>query len=540
MPDNEGAVIHSWQVPSSDGSTIPLDARAGEVVTIVGRNGSGKSALASWMNNRASTELVRRIIAHRRVWIQSSAPDITPQGLLRVEGNIRSWNQQLNSRFVDNADGTKTDIALFSLLSRVNDENRRSADAFRSGEAFATFEAAHGLPILDRINQVLETAGLHVQISIAPDQSFLATHPGLGVSYPISQMSDGEKNAILLAAELLVAPSGVVFLVDEPERHLHRSISGALVSALVSARADCGLVVFTHDLDLASNLSERGGPTYVVSGVAWSEANPTAWDLFKVELGTEFPEDLRRAVLGGRRSVLFVEGGNDSIDRRLYGVLFSDWTVQPSGGSSEVVRNVSGLRSSELHHWIRAVGIVDGDGRSEIEVQALARRHVLSLPVAEVENLYYMPSVIGAVAAVQAATLGRAETDLIAAAEAAGVAALAEPETTERLLRKLAKDKVARQFVEYLPDEIGTNPIEVQIPSPLPMISAEIDALLAAADYEQLVVRLPIRDTSLRTRVAATLGFRTAADYEDAARVQITSKALLAESLRQMMGSLPL
>lgn len=50
---------------------------------------------------------------------------------------------------------------------------------------------------------------------------------------------------------------------------------------------------------------------------------------------------------------------------------------------------MTGLRTSQSHHWLNARGVVDGDWRTEDEKSGLHARGILALPVSEVENLYY-------------------------------------------------------------------------------------------------------------------------------------------------------
>ena len=70
-----------------------------------------------------------------------------------------------------------------------------------------------------------------------------------GARYPINQMSDGEKSALILASEILTAQPGTIYLLDEPERHMHRSISASLITSATGERPDCFFVLLTHDLD---------------------------------------------------------------------------------------------------------------------------------------------------------------------------------------------------------------------------------------------------------------------------------------------------
>ena len=60
-------------------------------------------------------------------------------------------------------------------------------------------------------------------------------------------MRVGERNAFLIVAEVFTAESGALIIIDEPERHLHRSITSPLLSALFQKRSDCAVLVSTHE-----------------------------------------------------------------------------------------------------------------------------------------------------------------------------------------------------------------------------------------------------------------------------------------------------
>ena len=79
----------------------------------------------------------------------------------------------------------------------------------------------------------------------------IRAHRGDGPSYGMAEMSDGERNAVLVAADVLTASPGSLFLIDEPERHLHRSIITPFLASLLAKRHDCFFVVATHELGLA-------------------------------------------------------------------------------------------------------------------------------------------------------------------------------------------------------------------------------------------------------------------------------------------------
>ena len=64
------------------------------------------------------------------------------------------------------------------------------------------------------------------------------SHEAEGAIYSFAKMSDGERTCLIFAAEVVSAPPGSVFVVDEPELHLHRSIIVPLLKSLIETRAD--------------------------------------------------------------------------------------------------------------------------------------------------------------------------------------------------------------------------------------------------------------------------------------------------------------
>ena len=103
---------------------------------------------------------------------------------------------------------------------------------------------------------------MDVKIELDPQEpdALVARRIATNQTYGIEQLSDGERSALLLASEVLTAPKGTLLLLDEPERHLHRSIISPLLSGLFAQRSDCNFVISTHDLLLPHDC----GPTPVL------------------------------------------------------------------------------------------------------------------------------------------------------------------------------------------------------------------------------------------------------------------------------------
>ncbi|UYQ78223.1 AAA family ATPase [Glutamicibacter sp. JL.03c] len=509
--------LAQWNIPVFTGGFCSVQVSAGEVLTILGANGSGKSALASWMPRNSQATAIRRVLAQRKLWFTQSGPSITPADRQTRFAQITHWDQEFSSRYLDHSDSQRSGIALFDMLAKINQENRERVDLYEAGSSTEDVTRRMGPRVLDTFNTVLQTSGLEIEIGVDSTENFFAKHLNSDVTYPIHLMSDGEKSALLLAAEIITAPSGVTFIIDEPERHLHRAISDELIKTIIATRNDCAFVVFTHDLDLAASLSEQRGKVLTVFGVRWEGEQAMQWDLHEIAQDDSLPEIARQAILGGRKEILFIEGETTSHDLSLYKVLFPDWLLVPSGGCDTLIRSVSGLRNSESFHWVRARGLVDGDWRSEQEIESLFSLGIHVLPVSEIENLYYTSEVLQAVAEQQASTFGDDPQVKVEEAKSAAMKALGKNETLERLTGHLSKSVVARKLVEYMPDVVDENAIEINFDSPFPQILRQMKDHLTAGAYDELIKALPIRNTSMRIEIARHLGFQSIQDYETAA-----------------------
>jgi AAA domain, putative AbiEii toxin, Type IV TA system/Protein of unknown function (DUF4435) len=533
-----------WSVPGSDGATTyELVAQAGQVTVVVGANGSGKSALGYWLEANRAGAVVRRLIAHRRLWFEHAGPDITPALRGQLGSNMAAWSAQPESRWLDHAQAQRASAVLFDLLSRVNERNARVA-ALIDGDADAAAIRDQVEPsLLTRVNSILRHAHLDVELILTDSGVFDARSERTGTRYPISQMSDGEKSALLLAAELLMAPDSCIQIIDEPERHLHRSISAGLIEAVLAERPDCHFVVLTHDLELASLLASAAAQLLVLSGCIWAGSGANGWVLHALDATTPLPDTVRSAILGGKSHLLFLEGESQSLDSRLYSILFPNWGLNPVGGCEQVIRAVVGLSTSAPHHWVEGRGIVDRDGRDEDESAALKEKGILVLPVHEIESLYYLPTLMSAVAEQQAAMQEGDPSELLQSAVDAALKALAPSETSERLAAALAAQMVARKAAASAPDaaelKAGQPTVSFEVESSFVTLLARFQQCLAERDLEQLVRKFPIRETAMRAVVARALGFTDHEKYEAAVRSCLRADEALLRALRATIDPIP-
>ena len=139
-------------------------------------------------------------------------------------------------------------------------------------------------------------------------------------------------------------------------------------------------VYITHDINFAAR--------HTNSDKYWIKSfDGKIWDYVKIE-ANDLPQDLLLEILGSRQNVLFVEGTKDSLDTRLYSLLFPDVNVIPCGSCATVVERTKAFSKCTALSWCKVKGLVDRDYRSEYEIEANSKDGIYTLNVAEVENLF--------------------------------------------------------------------------------------------------------------------------------------------------------
>ena len=159
-------------------------------------------------------------------------------------------------------------------------------------------------------------------------------------------------------------------------------------------RDSCTFVYLTHDIDFA--LARRSCKRLWIRSY---DADHQIWDYELIENNKSLPEELYMEVLGSRKPILFIEGtDNNSIDNRLYSLVFPDYMVKPMGGCQKVIETTKAFGQLKDFHMLESMGIVDRDRRTEGEIRYLNEQHIFVPSVAEVENLLMLEDVIKSVA----------------------------------------------------------------------------------------------------------------------------------------------
>ncbi len=213
-------------------------------------------------------------------------------------------------------------------------------------------------------------------------------------SYTAGRMRDSEKLVFYLIAAGLYAPANALLVIEEPETLLHSSIKNLLWDKIEELRPDCTFVYLTHDIDFA--LARRSCNRLWIRSY---DADHQIWDYELIENNKSLPEELYMEVLGSRKPILFIEGtDNNSIDNRLYSLVFPDYMVKPMGGCQKVIETTKAFGQLKDFHMLESMGIVDRDRRTEGEIRYLNEQHIFVPSVAEVENLLMLEDVIKSVA----------------------------------------------------------------------------------------------------------------------------------------------
>ena len=435
------------QYPTQRAGESSLELKVGEMLFVLGANGTGKSSLMFHFANRNRGK-TRKISAHRQTWMNTDALDMTPSTKLQTEQNIQNIDQNLKSRYRDDYASQRASMTIYDLIDAENVRAREITAFVDDGDMQSAAKCAKQEAPITIINELLLQSNIPIAISIRENERVMATKNG-GPEYSAAELSDGERNALLLAGNVLTARSGSLLVIDEPERHLHRSIISPLLKQLFERRADCGFVVSTHDYDLP--LQIPSSRILLLRSCNFNGRNVEGWEADELSANLPIDDSIKRDLLGGRRRILFVEGVEHSLDKSLYSLIFPMVSVIPKGDCRDVEHAVRGARGAEAFHWLRAFGIIDGDGYLPDQVHAKRNEGVYALPFYSVEAIYYHPKIVEYIAARQAGVIGGDASNLIRTALAEAVDSIRDH--TERLSQKVVKKSVRKLIIEQLPSD---------------------------------------------------------------------------------------
>lgn len=433
----------------------------------------------------------------------------------------------------------RAQMAIYDLVNSENVRARDIAHAFDSGEEVKLEEIRRKDGAFKVLNRLLRLANLDITVSVEANDEIMATRNGSKL-YSIAKLSDGERNAILISANVLTAPAGTLFLIDEPERHLHRSIVSPLLSLLLKERPDCAFVVSTHEPLLP--VDNPGSKVLLTRACLYEGDRVTSYDVDLLQSTDSIDDDLKRTILGERRKIVFVEGVEHSLDKPLYSLLFPNASIVAKANCREVENAVIGIKGATELHWVKPFGLVDNDSSEPERIADLRIKGVIPLTVYSVESIYYHPDVQKLAGERLATVIGGDLDEKLNKSKENALKAIRQ--SSEHLVNRIAEKAARAQVFSLLPKkgEIGTSSkrtIELDFQKVAKEECARLDALLLASDLVGVLKRYPIRESPALDAIAKALNFANRGQYETAVRKILADDQEAVKRVLDLLGSLP-
>lgn len=364
----------------TDGRPAPA-LPASAQISIIGANGSGKT--------RFMREMARSLDgkAYFLSALDGFFPEKTPS---RLPGSIDAlYERAVKEKHYLRTDAmSELDKLCYMLVADEFEEVMKLKSHWRDGNSDFRPKATR----LDRVIEIWEKIFPGNRILHDAGQ-LLFSNSGDSDQFSAARLSQGEKAVLYYAAATLYAMPGAVIFIDQPTLFLHPAILNSLWNAIENLRPDCRFVYNSVDVDFVNSRTQN-----ICIWVKSYRARDNSWD-YQVLDSPALPEDLFLGLMGSRKPVLFIEGdATHSIDARLYGLVFTDYTVRPLGSCEKVIESTRSFNDLKYLHHLDSHGIVDRDRRTGKEVEYLRRKQIFVPEVAEVENIFLMEEVVAIMA----------------------------------------------------------------------------------------------------------------------------------------------
>lgn len=527
---------YKFSIPTSNNGNVDIPLKEGNALFVLGANGVGKSTLMHKLFTQNSGH-AKRILAHRQTWFTDNAMNMTASQKKQTEGQIKSTDSQVYSRWKDDYSQARTSLSIFDLINSENIRARKIASAVDENNIYLAKEHSSNQAPIEAINEILAISNIPITIILGKDEQLFASKNG-SVPYSIAELSDGERNALLIGADVLTADPNSLIILDEPERHLHRSIISPLLTTLFRKRNDCVFVISTHDVHLPIDHPNEG--VLLIRGCQWNEKNIKDWDADIIPTDSPIPETVKRDILGSKRELLFVEGQSSSLDKQIYQLIYPNLSIIPQGNCGQVERAVDGIKGTEDIHWINAYGLVDSDDRTEEQIQSLLSKGIAAVPYYSVEALYYHLHIVERIAVKISQLTGQDLSVLFQNATANIIQDINQHK--ERLCSKLCEKRIRNEVMSSLPKHRdiqarGNYNFTINLNIVLQNEETTFDRLIAENNLIGLLTRYPIRETQVLNRLVSGLGL-TREQYENSVRKLIIDEPDIRDFYRTLLQPL--
>ncbi len=364
-------------------------------IVVVGANGSGKTRFGTDIETRYN-QSTHRISAQKSL---SMPKEVSPKSMEKAEAeflygyyydnNSTALVQKMTNRWGRNPNTFLLNDYEKLMVLLQTEEYERSVNFKESYSPGQMTEKP--ITRLDKVQHIWEHVLPHRKLIKRAGVIDACPSENPEAQYNASEMSDGERIVFYLIGEAVSAPEDSIIVIDEPEMHIHKSITKKLWDKIEKERQDCTFIYLTHDIDFAIS---RQGATKI-----WAKSFDGAlWDYEILEDENDLPEQLYLEILGSRKSVLFIEGNDSSIDYRLLQLVFADYTTKPLGGCSKVIETTKSFNNQMNFHNISSYGLIDRDRRTDEEISHIKDKNIWVAKVAEIENFLLLEGVVRTVA----------------------------------------------------------------------------------------------------------------------------------------------
>ena len=386
------------QFPHSE--TVELEF--GKPVVVLGANGAGKTRFSvkieelndpAFRSNQLDNSHIHRLSAQKSLTIQTSIPifDFESSVKYLFLGNSENYANKSSTRFQNNPITHLLDDYQYALSLLFAEAQRELQKEHDNAKKFVK----EGKPIPNPTETVVDKAQ-KIWNTLLPHRTIDLSGNGVhahfnGQKYHGKEMSDGERVMLYMICQALVVKPNSLFIIDEPELHIHKAIVKELWTQLENERPDCVFMYLTHDIDFA--LSRNNAQYLWIKGY---DGNDWEYEFLDTDCYSDLPAELLLEIVGTRQKTVFVEGTKNSYDYKLYQELYREkgYHVIPCGGCQDVIRLVKAKKTYERLNAIEVYGIIDRDFRVDREILALRGDGIYTLGVAEVENLFVIPEVL--------------------------------------------------------------------------------------------------------------------------------------------------
>lgn len=522
---------HQLQYLKMEGTTSSIEIKLGEIIVVAGPNGVGKSALLEEFHRNSGLQSSRYIPGYRQIFFNNSW-DIIKNDLRALLDSLYSGSAATTRHRDQHADD-QFRLLLKSFVDAASYEAHRLLDK-------PEYRDEPPQRLFAKLNVIFETSNFVVRFKPDREKGIIATRGNS--DYYIESLSDGERAALYLATAFLTLRTNTILFIDEPEKHLHPSISEALINACMRSRRDIAVVVATHDLNLIRTISAERFIHVTNSDVRETTPEKRSFCLNVIPSNTNISESLKLDILGARSEILFIEGQSSSDDLSLYRNIYPGVQIVAKGSCEQVIEAVRALRQTNDIHWVRPFGLIDADGRDEQELASLKSKEIYALPVPTVENLFFLDAAIQCfVDTSLASKLGDTKDTRLSKLERE---VLENSRRRKReLALKLAEWKINRLLstsrisMEMLRDGNFCD-ISVSPQSIIDEVTKEVDKVIENRDWKRILRKFPIKDQKSITNPAArALGAKNFEEYKEVILYQLEANSKFGRKLKASLES---